>query len=162
MPPFRPVQRGGVAFEDLEQLQTVEWVFKESLRLYAPIQLLQRRSLKEVSFAGYQIPKNAALLVFPHFTHHLPKWFKQPERFDPLRFAPERAEDRRHPFVYVPFGQGPHQCIGRRFALLQVRAILFQLLPRYRFELPDGYELQVRPLPRPIPKDELLVHLSPV
>ena len=152
----------GPSFDDLSSLDTIEWVFKEVLRLYSPIQLLQRRSLTSVNFAGYQIPENASVLLFPHFTHHIAKWFAQPASFDPLRFAPQRAEDRRHPFVFVPFGQGAHRCIGSHFALLQVRALLVHLLPRYRFELPDNHQLQVRCLPRPIPKDDLRVNISAI
>lgn len=147
-------------FDELGKIDSIEWVFKEVLRLYAPFQILQRRSIVKVNFAGYQIPENAALVTFPHFTHHLAKWFMQPDKFDPLRFAPERAEDRRHPFVFVPFGQGPHQCIGGQFALLQVRALASYLLPRYRIERPANQTPQVRTLPRPFLQNDLEVQLS--
>ena len=72
----------------------------------------------------------------PYFTHRHPDFWHDPERFDPERFL---AECERHRFAYVPFGAGPHQCIGKHFALLEALTILVMVSQRYdvRFAEPS-------------------------
>ena len=75
----------------------------------------------------------------PDFTHHDPRIWSQPWRFDPDRFGPERAEHKRHAYAFVPFGGGAHTCIGKSFAYMLAKVFLHQLLLRYRWRVPDGY-----------------------
>ncbi len=63
------------------------------------------------------------------------EWWPDPFRWDPERFTPARAEDERHTHSWVPFGGGPHLCIGLRFAEVQVKAIMHQMLRRYRWSV---------------------------
>jgi sterol 14-demethylase len=64
----------------------------------------------------------------------MPAHFREPERFDPERYKPGREEDKRH-FAWIPFGAGPHRCVGAAFAMVQLKAIFSVLLRRYEFEL---------------------------
>jgi cytochrome P450 len=113
-------------------------------------------------FAGHRIPKGSMVVVSPIHTHHMSEWWDEPNRFDPLRFAPERAEDERHTHSWVPFGGGPHMCIGRRFAELQVKALMHQLVLRYRWSVPAGYEMPVQQAPISKPRDGLPIRLDPL
>ncbi|MFU8829977.1 MAG: cytochrome P450 [Phycisphaerales bacterium] len=102
------------------------------------------------------------VVVSPIHTHRMPEWWPAPDRFDPERFSPERAEDTRHTHMWIPFGGGPHHCIGLRFAELQVKAIMHQLLSRYRISVEPGYEMPVQQAPISRPRDGLPVRFEPI
>jgi cytochrome P450 len=99
-------------------------------------------------------------VVSPIHTHHMPEWWPDSTRFDPERFAPERAEDQRHTHVWVPFGGGPHHCLGLRFAEIQVKAVLHQLVLRYRWEVEPGYSMPLQQAPISKPRDGLPVRFQ--
>jgi cytochrome P450 len=90
----------------------------------------------------------------------MPAWFPEPLRFDPERFAEGRAEDERHTHAWVPFGGGPHHCIGLRFAETQVKAIMHQLVRRYRWSVPPDYSMPVQQAPISKPRDGLPVRFE--
>lgn len=151
-----------VGYDELECLEAVGHVFRESLRLYPPLPSIPRRTVRACEFGGFRIPANTMVTVFPGFTQRMPEWWEDPDRFDPLRFAPERAEHKRHPFSWTPFGGGSHMCIGLHFAELQVKAVMHQLLLRYRISVPEGYRMSYQLVPIAKPRDNLPVVLSPV
>lgn len=109
-------------------------VFKEALRLYPPILILTRRTLKPIELAGYALPIYTNLFVCPYTIHRQPELWPDPERFDPDRFLPER-EAKRPRSAWLPFGAGPRVCIGGYFALLEGPIILATLMRRARFEI---------------------------
>jgi cytochrome P450 len=105
---------------DVMQLEYTQRVIKESLRLFPPaIGTFTRRALHPVQIGGYTLPKNALCRPFIYSTHHDPRWFPEPEKFDPDRFLPEH-EDSRPQFAYCPFGGGPRVCIGQHFAMTEM------------------------------------------
>lgn len=63
-----------------------------------------------------------------------PKYFANPEKFNPERFS-EENKDKIEPFTYLPFGDGPRNCIGSRFALLECKIVFFYILSSYRIEV---------------------------
>jgi cytochrome P450 len=100
------------------------------------------------------------VVVSPIHTHHMPEWFPEPQRFDPERFAAGRAEDQRHTHAWIPFGGGPHHCIGLRVAETQVKAIMHQLVRRYRWSVAPGYTMPVQQAPISKPIDGLPVRFE--
>ena len=84
-----------------------------------------------------------------------------PDRFDPMRFAPENAKGR-HRFAWVPFGGGAHMCIGLHFATMQIRLLMAHVLRRYRIELDEGSGADWAIFPIPRPKDGLPLKLVPM
>lgn len=146
-------------FEDLEKMEEVEWVMKEALRRYPPLTSMPRLVVKDCEFNGYQLRKGTMVGVYPIHTHHMPSLWKQPDVFDPERFSPDRAEHKKHMFQWIPFGGGAHMCLGQHFANLQVKAILHHVLQRYRWEVPQGYEMPYQLVPIARPKDGLPVRL---
>jgi len=149
-------------FEQLASLTTMGMVMKEALRLCAPVPGLPRRAARDVDYKGFRIPAGSFISISPWFTHTSEHFWHEPRRFDPERFNSERAEDKQHPFKWVPFGGGAHKCIGLYFGEMEVKAILHQMLLRYRWSVPDGYELQQDFTSLPIPKDHLPVTLQPL
>src|SRR5262249_58195698 len=88
---------------DLPHLSYTERVVKEALRLYPPaIAVFMRQALADVEIAGYTLPRNSLVQMFPYICQHDPRWFAEPETFDPDRFLPERQQTLP-PFAYFPF-----------------------------------------------------------
>lgn len=150
------------AFDDLDRLESLTWAMKETLRRYPALPVIPRVATREFEFGGYRIPERAMVVVSPIHTHHMPEYWDDPDRFDPLRFSPARAEHERHTHSWIPFGGGPHMCLGSRFAETLVRAVMHQLLRRYRWTVPDGYEMPVQQAPISKPRDGLPVQLVPL
>lgn len=123
---------GELDFKTLDSLKLTEFVFKEALRMYTPGAVIPRRSKHELSYQGYRIPAHTVVSVSPIHNHYLSEYWTAPETFDPYRFAPERAEDKQHPYLFAPFSGGVHKCIGLHFAEMEIKTILFHLLSRYR------------------------------
>ncbi len=146
----------------MDRLPLTERVFKEALRLKPPVCFLVRHALRPFDFAGYRIPGDTSISVSPGMVARDAELWSEPERFDPDRFLPERAEDRRHRFAWSPFGSGAHKCLGMHFATMQAKAFSFQFLRRYRVALSDGHRPRWRVIPIPKPVDGLPVILEPV
>jgi cytochrome P450 len=151
--------RSQLEYDDLEQLDELSWTMREALRLTPPLTSMPRLCTKTTVFQGYEIPAGTMVGVYPIHVHYMPLLWTDPQRFDPQRFGPERQEDKRHAFAWVPFGGGAHMCIGQHFATLQVKAIMHQLLLRYRWSTAPGYVMPYQLVPIARPKDGLPVTL---
>jgi len=149
-----------LTFDELDRLEVTGRVMRETLRRHPPLPVIPRVAEEETEFDGYRIPRGAMCVVSPIFTHHMPEWWPDPWRFDPDRFTPERAEHERHTHCWIPFGGGPHMCIGLRFAEMQVKLVLHHVARRYRWSVPEGYEMPVQQAPISKPMDELPVRLE--
>lgn len=146
--------------DDLAELVDMGLVMKEALRLLPPVHGIPRKTVKDVEFEGHHIPAGTMVSVSPVVTHHMAKWWVNPERFDPERFTDARAEHKQHPYQYVPFGGGAHMCIGLHFAEMQVKAILHHVVQRYRWSVADGYTMPIDFTSLPVPGDKLPVRLE--
>jgi cytochrome P450 len=146
--------------DDLEQLEELTWVMREALRLTPPLTSMPRMCVKDTEFQGYSIPAGSMVGIYPMHVHYMPSLWSNPESFDPERFSPARQEDKRHAFAWVPFGGGAHVCIGQHFATLQVKAIMHQLLLRYRWSIQPGYTMPYQLVPIAKPRDGLPVTLE--
>lgn len=141
-------------------LPLVEQAFKETLRMMPPVPALPRRAVKPFRFMGFDIPAGAYITVQPAFVHRMPEHWPEPRRFDPARFDSE-AVRARHKYAWVPFGGGPHMCLGLHFAMLQARIFLRRLLPVARVSLAAG-EPSWNPWPIPKPRDGLPLRFDPI
>jgi cytochrome P450 len=151
-----------LAFDEMEQLEGLGLVLKETLRRYPPLPVIPRVATEAFEFKGHVVPKDSMVVLSPIHTHHMPEWWDEPFRFDPNRFAADRAEHERHTHSFAPFGGGPHMCLGFRFAEIQVRALMHQMLRRYRFSVPSGYKMPVQQAPISKPRDGLPISLQPL
>ncbi len=148
-------------FEGLKAFEETAWVLREALRLYPPLTVMMRETLKPVTLAGHDIPAGVSVALFPVLTQRDPQWWTAPDDFDPERFSPARQEHRRHPFAWTPFGGGVHMCLGLHFAEMQVKAVVHQLLRRFRLDVAPGYAMPYRLAPIAHPLDGLPLQLTP-
>ncbi|MFL5319529.1 MAG: cytochrome P450 [Myxococcaceae bacterium] len=146
--------------QDAMQLQYTLRVIQEAMRLYPPAWIFSRKAIKEDVIGGYRIPAGATVVMSPWALHRDPRFWENPEGFDPDRFTEERSAGRPKT-SYVPFAAGPRMCIGAGFALMEAQIILAMVLQRYRPELVAGYDLELEPLVTLRPKGGIQMTLRP-
>jgi cytochrome P450 len=151
-----------VAGDDrLKDLRELGWAIKETLRLHPPLVVIPRRAMAPVQADGLTIPAGMNVTVSPAYTQRMEEYWSAPEAFDPERFSEARAEDRKVPFAYLPFGGGVHLCLGMFFADMQAKLIAHHLLRRFRWTLPEAYRAPYKQVPIQAPRDALPVRLLP-
>jgi cytochrome P450 len=148
-------------YEDLDRMVETDWVMKEALRMYPPLSTLPKYSVAPFEFEGLQLPADAIVITYPIHTHYMEEYWTQPNKFDPERFSDERAEHKNHAYCWVPFSGGAHMCIGLHFAVMQIKLVMFEMLRRYRWSVPEGYEMPVQQSPISKPHDGLPVYFEP-
>jgi cytochrome P450 len=151
-----------LTWDDRNEVPEIEWFFKEAMRLHPPVPFVPRRTVTEVELGGYQIPAATPISLSAMAIHRLTEYWQDPETFDPDRFAPDRAEDKAHSHVYFPFSGGAHTCIGMHFAGLMTKAIVMELLNRYRLVPLPGQAVFIQTLPIPKPRGGLPLRLETV
>ena len=140
---------------DLERLPFTLQVFKETMRLFGPVDILTPRiALRDVKLDGYRIRRGTRVIISPHLLHRKPEYFSDPETFDPGRFEAER-EKQIAPHTYFPFGTGQHKCIGKHFAMMEAHLLLASISQRVRFELMEGQDIVPRAVFTLRPKEEI-------
>ncbi|HSV67098.1 MAG TPA: cytochrome P450 [Mycobacteriales bacterium] len=151
-----------LGFSDIDRLSALDLVIKESLRLITPVPAVIRKTVKDTEVLGHLLPAGTMVQVLLRFTHQMPEYWPEPNRFDPDRFANDRREDRVHPHAWEPFGAGVHKCIGLHFGGMEVKAVLHQLLLRYRWSVDPAYQMPIDWTSLPRPRDGLPVRLEPL
>lgn len=144
----------------LERLTTLELVIKETLRLVAPLPSYVRKTVRDTTINGVHLPKGTTTVVMPAANHYDPTYWRDPEVFDPTRFAEPRREDRAHRYAWLPFGGGVHKCIGMHLGMLEVKTVLHELLLRHQWRVPAGYEITWDWANAPRPVDGLPIILQ--
>ncbi|CAK1601226.1 unnamed protein product [Parnassius mnemosyne] len=119
--------------EDLSKMKYLECCIKESLRLYPSAPIISRHITEEVELSGYKIPSDTLCNIHVYDIHHNEKLYPNPEKFIPERFLSEN-NTLRHPYAYLPFSAGPRNCIGHKFAMMEMKIIMSSLLRRFRLE----------------------------
>jgi cytochrome P450 len=133
------LQGRAATYADLPALAYTACVVKESMRLYPPTwALIPRVAAQSVTIGGYELPKGAWVYIYPWVLHRDGRFFADPERFEPERFKPDRAAlIPQH--AYIPFGAGPHVCIGNTFATMEMVLALATIVTQRRLTLPPGH-----------------------
>lgn len=129
---------GGAAptLADLPRLPYAEMVIKESMRLYPPAWGIGRRAIRDFELNGYRIPAGTNIFLLQWVVHRDPRFFPDPERFDPERWRDDPIRRGRLPrFAYFPFGGGPRVCIGAGFAMMEATLLLATLAQRFQLSL---------------------------
>ncbi len=130
--------------QDIPRLRYVDWVMKESLRLYPPAYGVVREAVHDCEIGGYDIPAGATLAMFQWVVHRDPRFFDRPDEFIPERWANE-FERRLPRCAYFPFGAGPRVCIGNSFALTELPLLIAAIARRFQFRLLPGHPVAVNP-----------------
>ncbi|WP_322936727.1 cytochrome P450 [Nocardioides bizhenqiangii] len=148
--------------DELESLTTLDLVFKEAMRLVAPVPALVRRATEDTELAGCFVPKGTIVVVGPGAVHTVGDHWVNVHEFDPLRYAEPRSEHKAHRYGYIPFGGGAHKCIGMAFGTNEVKALLHTMLTTYEFEIPADYEIEWDHTSLVMPTDDFPVTLRPL
>ncbi len=133
------------AAEDIPKMRYTRMIFSETMRLYPPVWSSARRPVNDLDIRGYTIPKDSCVYFSQYLVHRDPRFFPQPERFDPERFSPEETL-KRPKFAYFPFGAGNRQCIGEGFAWTEGILLIAALAQKWRFRFVPGHPIQLKPL----------------
>jgi cytochrome P450 len=134
-----------LSYADVPKFEFTTQVINEALRLYPPFWMIDRMAVADDRVGSLAIPSGSTVIVYVYGAHHAPRYWQNPEQFDPQRFT--KANDKlRTPFTFLPFGGGPRGCIGGNYAMLQILMILSEVLRNYDFQLAPGQSIEARPM----------------
>ena len=138
------LDRRAPSVRDLPRLRYADAVIKESMRLYPPAWAIGREALADCEIGGYHVPTKTQMFISQHVTHRDPRFFDDPDAFDPSRWHDGRTEDLPA-YAYFPFGGGPRLCIGTNFARMEAVLLLATVAREFRLEPVTGDP----PVPQP-------------
>ena len=126
--------KGEISYEELAKLPLLDAVISETLRLHSPALRTARMASTDYKLGdtGITLFKGQQVIIPIYAIHHAEEFYPEPFKFKPDRFMPEN----RHlikPYTYLPFGGGPRNCIGMRFALLEAKLCLAHIVTKYKF-----------------------------
>ncbi|XP_041959594.1 cytochrome P450 3A27-like [Alosa sapidissima] len=119
-----------VSYEGVMQMEYLDSVLNETLRIFPVVPRVERVSKRTVDINGIAIPKGTVVMVPVYVLHRDPDVWSDPESFKPERFSKENKESI-DPYTYMPFGLGPRNCIGMRFALVSMKLVVVEVLQRF-------------------------------
>lgn len=120
----------GVTHRQLQELKYLEMVIKESLRIHPSVPFIGRRLTEDTLISGVTIPEGTNIIIPIYAIHHDEDVYPDPEKFDPERFSAD-AITGRNPYSYIPFSAGARNCIGQKFAMLEVKSIVSKMIRNY-------------------------------
>ncbi|MFN6483732.1 MULTISPECIES: cytochrome P450 [unclassified Nostoc] len=147
--------------EDLGQLVYTQQIIKESMRLYPPVPLMGREAAVDTEIGDCKIPQGMAIMISQWVMHRHPKYFENPEAFQPERWTQE-FEKQLPKGVYIPFGDGPRICIGKGFAQMEAALLLATIAQRFQMDLVPGYPIVPQPSITLRPENGLKVQLKKI
>ncbi|KAL0134221.1 hypothetical protein PUN28_001197 [Cardiocondyla obscurior] len=127
---------GKLSIKSLQDLQYLERCIKESLRLYPSVWFISRVTSEDMQLKSYLIPAKTMMFLNIYGVHRDPNFWPNPKIFNPDRFLPNKIRDR-HFYSYIPFSAGPRNCIGQRFAMLEMKAMISHLIHKFYLEPVD-------------------------
>jgi cytochrome P450 len=139
----------------------LDWIIKETLRLFPAVWQHGRRAIEDVEIDGWLLPKGTFVFFSEWVTHRSEEYFGEPSKFIPERFAP-KSPYLHNADAYIPWGMGPRACIGGGFATVEMKVVLAMMLQRFTPVLIDHKE-QLTPTPRSIllqPRGEVRVRME--
>ena len=129
------------------------------MRLFPPAWVFGRNAVDDGVIGGFKIPRGSLVMSSPYLTHRDPRFWPQPDRFDPDRFLPEH-ESTRPKFAYIPFGGGQRLCIGTAMAHMEMVILLTMVLRRFDVRLAVETPVGIEPLVTLRPKGGLPMRLE--
>ncbi|KAH6946264.1 hypothetical protein HPB50_012509 [Hyalomma asiaticum] len=125
--------------KNVSEMTYLDMVLNESMRFYpGVVGFVSRRPEKDYEFNGMKIPRGLSVMAAVSCIHQDPELWSEPDKFDPERFNPENKPNI-HPISFQPFGKGPRACLGRNFALLEMKLILSKVLARFKVSVDEEH-----------------------
>lgn len=125
-----------MTYKSLKELKYMEMVIKETLRKHPSAPSISRTLTEDTVIGGVLIPTGITVSIAIYAIHHDADNFPEPEVFDPERFTLENSK-KRHPYSYIPFSAGSRNCIGQKFAMLEMKSALAKILINYKLQSVD-------------------------
>ncbi|KAG6458683.1 hypothetical protein O3G_MSEX011007 [Manduca sexta] len=119
--------------EDFSKMRYLECCIKESLRLYPPVHFISRDIHESVKLSNYTVPAGTICHIFIYDLHRRSDLYENPSVFNPDRFLPENSVGR-HPYAYIPFSAGPRNCIGQKFAMMEMKSSISEILRKFELQ----------------------------
>ncbi|XP_071785224.1 cytochrome P450 3A24-like [Asterias amurensis] len=126
--------RDNLGYEVISKMEYLDMVVSETLRMYPPATIFDRMCNETITYEGLTIEKGLNVFVSLWTLHYDEEYWTNPTKFDPERFSAEN-KDSIIPCSYMPFGFGPRNCVGMRFALLESKMALVRVMQQYRFDV---------------------------
>jgi cytochrome P450 len=127
---------------DRAQLTYTNQVIKEVLRLYPPLRETNRKATQDCQIGDYFIPEGTQLIISPWITHRNQQYFPDPLTFEPARWQND-LEKQLPNGAYLPFGYGPHSCLGKGFALMEMMMVLVAITQQFHLELVPEHVIKI-------------------
>ncbi|QLG62259.1 cytochrome P450 [Halorarum salinum] len=128
---------------DVEELEYLDRVVTESMRLLPPVHGVLREPTEDVTLGGYRVPAGSPVSISQWVVHRDPDLYDDPLAFDPDRWTDDMRADLPA-LAYFPFSAGPRRCVGDRFAMLEAKLVLATILRRYRLEPVEPADLDLQ------------------
>lgn len=155
----RVVGKNELSSSHLPDLLYTRKALEETLRLYPPVWMFGRMTVRDVEIGGHLIKKGENVLISPYIMHRSKKYFRDPFLFEPERFNRISAEGN-HPCTYLPFGGGSRVCIGNHFALQEALIIAALYVQRFNFKMKGDDKVECHPLITLRPKGGIFMEVE--
>jgi cytochrome P450 len=150
-----------LTIKNINKVTYLDMVIKEVMRICPPIPMFPRDVMNPFVLDELPLSKGDIVLYAPYLTHHLNDIWENPEQFIPERFAEESIKKIPH-YAYIPFGAGPHNCIGQRFALQNLKMLLAAIYMRYHVEVENNNFNLTLDRGTLKPRDPVMVRFLPI
>ncbi|CAD7091456.1 unnamed protein product [Hermetia illucens] len=120
----------GITNKNISGLEYLDMVIKESLRMFPPVPGIGRQLMEDTLIGGVTVPAGVNLILSIYRMQHDPTNYPDPEKFDPERFSSQ--SDSKRTFAYVPFSAGGRNCIGQKFALLDLKTSVAKVIMNFK------------------------------
>jgi cytochrome P450 len=145
--------------EDVPRLKFTDMIARESMRLYPPAYGLGREAIEDFEIGGFRIPRKSQIFMFQWATQRDPRFFPEPNEFQPDRWTDEFAAGLPK-YAYFPFGGGPRFCIGNTFAMMEIVLVLATIGQQFRLKLVPDHPVSILPAMSLRPKDGILLKIE--
>ena len=135
------------SIEHNKALVETNWYIHEVERMYPSVLFFPRAANDDISYRDYTIPKDTPVFYSPYMSHRDPESFRNPNEFDPERWDTSRDDHQAKVADLVGFGGGPRTCLGKAFAVLQLKLMIYSVVSKYRLELEPNCEWKPMKIP---------------
>ena len=153
-------EHSDINMDCLNDMVYLEQCIKESLRLFPSVPLFAKKLVEDVQLDNHILPAGLNIFIAPIATHRLEEYYPNPEKFDPDRFSIEN-QGELNPYAFIPFSAGPRNCIGYKFAYLEMKTIIASILRHYVISVPPSYKLELMYRVTLRAKGGIRLHLKP-
>jgi cytochrome P450 len=152
---------GGISVDGVPSLEYTRAVLLEGLRLYPPLWLTVRKAIEDEMIGDYNVPRGTFVFLSAYHIQRHPQFWPSPDVFDPSRFL-KNGSAPSHRGAFLPFGLGPHLCIGKHYGLAFGQMLLAEILQRFRVRLAPGTKVRPKGMVTIQPRDEVYARFDAI